>query len=207
MAAGGTLDRAGSASPRVLSSSTVAGAGPLCALALRLRTLRRPRGLAFTNTQKMSRLARTISRLRAAPRVAGKLLRYGMPRHLVLFGPVSIGDDVLCTAVLHELARRGERSLWMMSRHPNLFAHNPDVARVVPIDDHHAHALRRLGSKLTQPYYFTPGNDSRRQVPPSIPVIARMCQMTGITGEIALRPWIYLTAEERSAGRLAGRQI
>jgi ADP-heptose:LPS heptosyltransferase len=155
----------------------------------------------------VSKLPRIISRLRAAPRVAAKLLRWGVPRHLVLFGPVSLGDDVLCTAIFRELARRGERRLWFMSRHPELFANDPAIQRIVPIDDYHARSLQRLGSRLTQPYYFGASPDHSRHVPPPRPVIAEMCRLAGITGEIELRPWLYLSGAERARGRLAERQI
>jgi ADP-heptose:LPS heptosyltransferase len=155
----------------------------------------------------MVTLARAFSRLRVAPRLAAKLLRHGVPRHLVLFGSVSLGDDVLCTAIFRELARRGARRLWMMSRHPGLFAGNPDVDRVAPIDDYHARLLQRLGTRVTQPYYFTDSADRRRHVPPPRPVIAQMCHLAGITGEVSLRPWLHLTPNERARGRLAERQI
>ena len=155
----------------------------------------------------MPELKPCCSRLRAAPRLAAKLLHYGVPRHLVLFGPVSLGDDVLCTAIFRELARRGERRRWMMSRHPGLFTRNPDVDRVVPIDDYHARILQHLGARVTQPYYFTDSADRSRHLPPPRPVIAQMCRLAGITGEVALRPWLHLAPDEFARGRLAERQI
>jgi hypothetical protein len=140
-------------------------------------------------------------------RVAAKLVRHGVPRELVLFGPVSLGDDVLCTAIFREWARRGNPRGWMMSRHPALFAHNPDVARVVPVDDYHARVLARLGTRVVRPYYFKSHPAGDRHLPPPRPVIAEMCRLAGITGEIELRPWLHLTAREREQGRRADRQI
>ena len=46
------------------------------------------------------------------PRLASKLLRFGVPRQLLLFGNLSIGDDLLCTAIARELARRNKAKPW-----------------------------------------------------------------------------------------------
>lgn len=152
---------------------------------------------------------RLLSRARAAPRVAWKLARYGRPRRLVLFGPVSLGDDLLCTAIFREWRERRERDLWMMSRHPALFAHNPDIDRVVPIDDYHARALGRVAGTVLQPYYVSLRDDD---APDSAPIptrhfITQMCALAGIRGEIAVRPYLHLTDAERAAGKFSARQI
>ena len=57
----------------------------------------------------------------------------GRPREMYYFG-LAPGDDLLCTAVLRELAARQRKHVWMMSNHPQLFAGNADVAQVVPVD-------------------------------------------------------------------------
>ncbi len=125
----------------------------------------------------------------------------------MLFGAVSIGDDLLCTAVARELARRGQRRTWMMSNHPELFLNNGDIDRVVPVDDYHARLLSRLGATVTQPYYFRESSDRSRYLPPSRPIIAEMCALAGVSGEVELRPWINLTPAEKEAGKLHSRQI
>src|SRR5690348_528936 len=43
-----------------------------------------------------------------------ELVRGGRPRHVVHFYGKSLGDDLMCTAVLREMRRRGYRSIWMM---------------------------------------------------------------------------------------------
>src|SRR6267154_2301260 len=58
----------------------------------------------------------------------------GWPELLVYFG-VAPGDDMLCTVVLHELKKRGQKKIWMMSKNPELFEKNHDVDLVVPIVD------------------------------------------------------------------------
>src|SRR4030081_667861 len=60
--------------------------------------------------------------------------KIGVPETLVHFG-IGPGDDLLCTVVLRELRKRGNKKIWMMSKHPELFEQNRDVDRIVPIDD------------------------------------------------------------------------
>lgn len=60
--------------------------------------------------------ARIFRRATALPRVVGKLARHGRPPRLLLFGPLSLGDDLLCTAVLHEARLRGQPFAMMTNR-------------------------------------------------------------------------------------------
>jgi hypothetical protein len=114
---------------------------------------------------------------------------------------------LLCTAILRELRRRRSRNVWMMSRNPGLYSNSLDVDRVVQIDIHQMELLRRLGTKVTIPHCFTGTPDGRRLIPPPRPVIPHMCAMAGITGIVSVRPWLYLTEEERARGRFAERQV
>ncbi|MBI5771143.1 MAG: hypothetical protein HZA93_25435 [Verrucomicrobia bacterium] len=141
------------------------------------------------------------------PRLAGQFLRWGAPRRALLFGPLSLGDDLLCTAVLREARRRGT-PFAMLTARPELFAGNPDPSRVLPIDDYYVAALRRTGARVVQPYYTTrdPANPDRHLLPPRH-IVAEMCRLAGLTGRVALRPYLQLSAEEVARGRLHPRQI
>lgn len=150
---------------------------------------------------------RLFKRATATPRVAWKLARFGRPRRLVLFGPVSIGDDLLCTTIFHEWRRRGDRDLWMMSRHPGLFAGNPDIDRVVPLDDYFARTVARLGAQVVQPYYVSLRDDDGDGPVPTGHFLRQMCALAGLHGEVALRPYLHLKATERPAGQLSHRQV
>lgn len=138
---------------------------------------------------------------------ARNVARWGLPPRTLLFGPLSLGDDLLCTAVLREARRHGQ-PFAMMTARPELFLGNPDPARVLPVDDDFAAGLRRLGRRVIKPYYVSAHpTDAARDVLPSRHIIAEMCAQAGLTGEIALRPYLHLTDEERAAGRRFPRQI
>ncbi len=151
--------------------------------------------------------SRWLGRLAVAPRLASRLFKWGLPTRSLVFGPLSLGDDLLCTAVLHEARKRG-RPLTMFTARPELFLHNPDPAAIRSIDDHYLALLRTLGRPAIQPYYVSadPSFPDRDVIPPHH-IIAEMARLTGITGDIALRPYLHLTAAERAAAPRLPRQI
>ena len=147
------------------------------------------------------------SRVVRAIRFARNLISWGIPVRSLLFGPLSLGDDLLCTAVLREASRRG-KPFAMMTAQPELFAGNSDPSRLLPIDDDFAAGLRRLGARIVQPYYVSrdPSDDQRDRLP-ARHIIAEMCTLAGLRGEVALRPYLHLTDDERAAGRRFSGQI
>jgi ADP-heptose:LPS heptosyltransferase len=151
--------------------------------------------------------SRWMGRLATAPRLASRLFKWGLPTRSLVFGPLSLGDDLLCTAVLHEARKRG-RPLTMFTARPELFLNNPDPAAVRPIDDHYLTLLRALGRPAIQPYYVSadPSLPDRDITPPHH-IIAEMARLTGLTGDIALRPYLNLTASELAAAVRLPRQI
>ena len=151
--------------------------------------------------------ARWLRLAARTPRLAWQLARSGIPARGLLFGPLSLGDDLLCTAVLRE-ARRRDAPFTMFTARPELFSGNTDPSRLLPINDYHLAALRRLGSRIVQPYYVgSDPLDAQRDRLPSRHIIAEMCALAGLRGEISLRPYLNLTASERVTGRLFPRQI
>ncbi|GJG87924.1 hypothetical protein tb265_31050 [Gemmatimonadetes bacterium T265] len=137
-----------------------------------------------------------------------ELLRRGRPRHLVYFHGYTLGDDLMCTAVLREMRRRRYRGVWMMTRFPALFARNPDVDVVVPHDYRYQRMVNWVGGHDCFAEY-TPWYDRAADVSP-VPrqhIIALMCEAAGLTGSVALRPYLYLSDAERARGRVAPRQI
>jgi hypothetical protein len=128
-------------------------------------------------------------------------IEYRGVRHLVYFGGSGLGDEVLVTTVLHELRCRGGTGLGVMTTLPELFAHSPDVDVVKPIRHDHGAFFGRVGIRAEYLGYI------RRQLPPDIDVppprhlLAEMCRIAGITGEIHLRPYLYLSEDEKTAAR------
>ena len=106
-----------------------------------------------------------------------------------------LGDDIMCGVVAHELKKRGARKIWQLTRFPELFEGNPDV-RVAPLD----FRLRRLCEIFRVPFF-----DLEYPKPPRGHLIAAMCSIVGIRGEVELRPRIYLTESERRTGFLTER--
>ena len=97
----------------------------------------------------------------------------------------------------------------MMTARPELFAGNPDPLRLIPVDDDYVAGLRHLGAKVVRPYYTgrDPENPNRDTLP-NRHIIAEMCALAGLHGEIAVRPYLALTETERAAGRIfSPRQI
>jgi ADP-heptose:LPS heptosyltransferase len=134
------------------------------------------------------------------------LVRHPLPRVLIQYEG-GIGDSLLCSVLGRELRRRGTRGIWIATRSPDLFAGNPDVDRVVlPAPRVDAYA-RALGGRLLDPRYnhYDPATD-RHVYKPGHQITA-MCVAAGLTGEVVLRPHLYLRPEERARGRLAPRQI
>ena len=147
---------------------------------------------------------RLVGRL---PPLASRFARHGCPARTLLFGPLSLGDDLLCTTVLREARRRGI-PFSMMTGRPEIFANNPDPSGLIPVDDYYARALRRLGRTVVRPYYADADPDEpNRDVFGPGHILASMCRRAGLTGEIALRPYVFLTDAELAAGLRAGRQI
>lgn len=129
------------------------------------------------------------------------------PRVLIHFGD-AVGDDLLCTTVARELVRRGDGPVWMMTRHPALFAGNADVAETVPKDERIAAAVADVGGRFVVPVYSR--HDWARDAGDPVPaahILAVMCGLAGVAGPVTLRPYLHLTEAEAAAGRVAAGQV
>lgn len=133
------------------------------------------------------------------------------PRQLLYFG-FAPGDDLLCTAVLRELRRRGGNRLLMVSDHGGLFIGNRDPDYVTPVwrryyrDRSTVAICRRFarisGGEFIRPEY-APFDGADRSQRPSRHIIAEMCGRSGVTGAVSIRPYLALTDEEKSAASWA----
>ena len=141
--------------------------------------------------------------------------RLPLPKVLLYFG-YAPGDDLLCTAVVRELRKRGRDHVLMVSDHRELFARNRDITYVRPLwsrydrDGSTLAICRRFvriwGGQFTRPEYAPIEEGDRRKVPPRH-IIAGMCGRAGITGPIDIRPYLELNEEEKPAAAWASGQI
>jgi hypothetical protein len=99
------------------------------------------------------------------------------------------------SAVARELKKRGTRKIWQFTSVPELFVGNPDVV-AVPDDYRLLRLCELLRVPCIQIYY--PENPPRH-------LIAMMCEKVGISGKVDLRPYVFLSEEERRCGKVASR--
>lgn len=158
---------------------------------------------AFTYTKRdflRDKIARYAWGVRA-------LQHYGIPDTIIYFMG-GIGDHLNCTVVARELKRHGcEGSIWMCSDHPGLFEHNPDIDRVVPDDIRFVRYTEILQKTAITPEYSPFIEKEQRTRPPDGHILSLMCRTSGITGDVTLRPYVYLTDAEKAAGKLSARQV
>lgn len=136
-------------------------------------------------------------------RRAGQLQHYwmGRPEHVIFFG-AGLGDDLLCTAVAHELKKRGAGKIVMFSKYPSLFEENTDVAAVHNLGYASVGRRRHWGYSVIVPHYARYDAPADRDINLHAHFIETMCRMAGITGKIELRPYIQLRPQEMEKGRL-----
>ena len=119
-------------------------------------------------------------------------------RHVVYFGGHGIGDELLCSTPLHELRRRGETGLCAMTSRPELFLHSPDVDALRAMEFGSIAFLGRIGVRTSQTTYIRSQLPPDIDVPPPRHLLAEMCRLCGVSGEVELRPYLWLAPEERS---------
>jgi Glycosyltransferase family 9 (heptosyltransferase) len=137
------------------------------------------------------------------------------PKTLLYFG-FALGDDLLCTAVLRELRKRGRDGLLMISDHRELFEGNADPTYVRPLwaryyrDGSTASICRRFariwGGEFRRLEYAPPTGEDRRR-PPSRHIVVEMCARAGITGPVSIRPYLQLSKDEEESAAWARGHI
>lgn len=128
---------------------------------------------------------------------AAMALRWGIPEHSLGFLG-GIGDDLLCTAPIHELLQRGAKRIWFFTRHPELYAFDRRV-RLLPGDRRGIALSARLHRPVQWLSYGDYDATSDVDTPVGKHIIAEMCQRAGVRGTIALRPHLRITEAERQA--------
>src|ERR1700730_5897499 len=147
----------------------------------------------------------------AAERLGATMTRIGLavggrraPDMLIFFG-VAPGDDLLSTAVLRELRRRGRENVWIASNYPEIFSGNGDVAAVVPFDSPYRRYATIWRCDVRHLEYSRFSGDQGES--PRRHIIAELCARAGITGRITLKPTFALTEQEQAFGTFAENKV
>lgn len=149
---------------------------------------------------------RLVAAADALPEALATRRRHGAPPLAVgFFG--GIGDELLLTAVVHELRRRGRHGTWILSEYPELWANNAAGDLVLPWDQRHAAWAEAFGWNLILPHYSYYDSAHDADVPPAHHIIRVMCEHVGILGLIARRPRVVLTAAEQARGARVPHQV
>jgi hypothetical protein len=127
-----------------------------------------------------------------------------LPTKFLLFGR-SPGDDLLCTAVLRELKRRGAGDVFMISNYPELFTGTGDAASIIPFDRYERFA--RVFQEKVQRLVYAPSDGDDRSRPPRRHIIAQLCANVGITDWVPLKPYLSLSESEKAFGAWARGHI
>jgi ADP-heptose:LPS heptosyltransferase len=130
-------------------------------------------------------------------RATGVAAYTGLPDLVISLRDFGLGDNLLCTAILRELHQRKRFGVWMMSDYPELFAGMNDAERVVPANDKYKSFMRVWRPNIPNLMY-APLDSPDHDVPPRRHIITEFCARAGITGSIALRPYLKLTSAEKA---------
>jgi hypothetical protein len=114
----------------------------------------------------------------------------GLPTRAFHFGG-GLGDHLLCTAIFHELKKRGITNCWMLSHYPELFEDNPFSLKIVEDDWKTLKLLEKINRQSTLLYYGKWIGDSDKIDPPQKHILEEMFIKSGISGCVTLRPYWY----------------
>jgi hypothetical protein len=136
------------------------------------------------------------------------ILRHGLPDIILQFLG-GIGDELLLTAVARELKRRSPNlRIWQVSHSAELLDHNPDYSEVFDWDHWPLRFSNILNNRrLKIDGYATAVIPGEQYVPPTEHIIAVMCRKAGITGQISIKPYLFLSETEKQKGAFAKRAI
>lgn len=126
---------------------------------------------------------------------------------LVFYG--GIGDALLLTTIAREFVLRGRQKIGIVASHPELYHNNNDISYVIDEDSYTPSLYSRRVMKILYPYYheFETGYEGDKFNPIKYHILEIMIAKSGITGSVSLRPYIFLTKEEKEYGQFSENQI
>lgn len=118
----------------------------------------------------------------------GYVLRYGWPKRIFYFWG-GLGDQLLCTAVGHELRKRGAaRGTWWFTDYAQAFRNSPELRPLIQRDDGLVRWSNKFGVTTIDLAYEEHGGEVVTR-PAGEHLIAALCRQAGITGQVSLRPY------------------
>ena len=107
---------------------------------------------------------------------------------MVFYGH-AVGDNVMLSVPLRALRQQNKsKRIWVMTSFPELFLFNSDIDFVIPFSERYPRILRKLGCQVFQPLYTEMSEDQTRQTGVDMHIIAKMCEIVGIRGDVEIRP-------------------
>ena len=140
------------------------------------------------------------------PRDLLYLFRSRFPQYLLYYGGDAYGDYLLLGTVAEELRRRGATRIAVLTKRPTLFLNWPPEIRFFHEEWRLLSSVRLCGTRVSQPKYYLQEHPPEYDVPSRSHIIAEMCRVAGMRGNVSLRTYFHLTAAERERGRLVKDQ-
>jgi ADP-heptose:LPS heptosyltransferase len=113
----------------------------------------------------------------------------------------------MCTTVFREWKQRDGGRTMVATVYGELFDRNPDVDLVVNQCRVIKSGRFTEGISWLRLGYADYDADTDADIPPPEHILGRICRVAGLRGAVSLRPYLYLSDNERSEGRVAKRQI
>jgi hypothetical protein len=122
---------------------------------------------------------------------------------LLCGGNAGLGDDLLLTATAHGIAGEMHRPVVVVTRAPELFHHNPDIAGTLRHTPRGVRLLSAAGVRILAPDSdLRSPSDTGRPIP-DVHFLRRAARSAGLSDGASLRPRLHLTAEEKERGARA----
>ena len=136
----------------------------------------------------------------------GNRVRLGFPG-LYFHGTGGIGDDLMCSTVFRELKKRSHRRIAMATQFTGLFEKNSDVDHILSHPNPRIAQWQQRGLPFLRLGYSTYDPVRDADEPLAENVLIKLLRLARVTGQVELRPYIFLTPAELTAGKRAREQV
>lgn len=143
-----------------------------------------------------------------------KLFFYKLMGYKKLYIPVSgIGDGILFTPVAKAIAKKEKHKVLVAHKNNELLKNNPYIQTLHGIHDGKltdeiVNKIKKLNIDIIYPTYwhFSTKNEKIYLAYPKQHIITEIASKTGYTGEVEIKPEIYLTEKEKQFGRFSNEK-